>query len=575
MAGVDIAIARRSVGSLLLLMLASCGGGGGGGDDGGGGGGVGPGTLAITYDTGNIAFQSDAPFNLIATTQRITGRVTGAPTGTGAATLYILVEIPPNSFFTVPEVSIDGVDTGHAVVSVRTPQEMGSGVFQGSLRIRACLNSANCSRGEIRGSPFTVNVSYNIGDVIDADTVTPRVVPSGIAGEVILRGHGFTATSTVSFGATPASSVTFRSGTELRATFPALPAGSYPVAINSGAVAFTGALVSVDTPAYAAAWIPHLHPAPFFPTALVYDAERRAFIYGSSSNGVEEVVRYEYSGGDWTHAGTLDNRYVKQLRFSQDGTRLLGLNVEQYVATRLLDLDPVTLAVTRSTTVDGNVWTFALANDGNYVLARLFPGSGRLPPLLFGSADLTAIEPHAVEIDAPAVVASGDGSKVVVFGPYADAGVYDSSAQTWTMPDSAQMGASWENADSGTANLDGTRFAVGGRAFDANLQVIGDVNGEVSSSVLSPDGSRLYVYDQGDLRNNLPAGTLRTFDLNAPVTPGFTYPYLAEVGTPVVLANNPNGVYTSSTPMKMTITPDGRTVLICGVAGCAVQPTPP
>jgi hypothetical protein len=94
---------------------------------------------------------------------------------------------------------------------------------------------------------------------------------------------------------------------------------------------------------------------------------------------------------------------------------------------------------------------------------------------------------------------------------------------------------------------------------------------------LNTDGSRLYVYDQDDRTQAVPIGKLRTYDVNAAPLPAPScfYPCFVEVGTPIVLANNRNGIYTTDWPAAMALTVDGHAIIICGVAGCVIQPTPP
>lgn len=559
------------------LLLASCGGGGGGSDGAGGNGNTGS-SLQATFDTSALTFSATAPFDVIELSKRVNGTVTSTGNGTASGTLYIVVEVPANSLFTVPEAQIDTVDSGHATVQVASPQQMGPGTFDGSFRIRLCLNSQSCSgNSEIRGSPHTVTVHYTVGDVLDADSVTPRTVLSNTPGSVSLRGRGFTSSTTASLGGTAATSVTYVSPTELRAHYPALAAGSYPITLNSGATTFNGALVAVASTNYSYSWVPH-QSSPSFVSALLYDAERGAFVYSAGANGQAQLLRYQFSGGNWVPAGNADGMYITQLRMSHDGSRILALRAEQYVSTKLLDLDPTTLATTRETPIDSHTWSFAVSNDGNYIFAKRFPGSGGyLPPDVFGSNDRTAVTVKRINFHSLESIASGDGSKVAIFGDSGSVGIYDTSTFAWTSVNSSALAGVWNYPHTASANLTGTRFASLGVVVDQNLQPIGQTPVNPQNSILSADGSRLYVYDQGDLSQGAPTGRLRTYDVNAATLPptNTQYRILAEVGTPIVLANNPNGMFTTDSPAAMALTLDGRAVIICGVAGCVVQPTPP
>ena len=573
---------QRALVAYASLLLASCGGGGGGGSPNNGGNNTPPtnasSPLQATFDTGVLTFSAEAPFDIIERTQRVTGTVTATGNGTASGTLYVLIEVPANSFFTVPEAMIDTIDSGHATVQVPSPQEMGPGTFESTFRIRLCLNSSTCSgNSEVRGSPHTVTVRYTVGDVLDADTVTPRVVLSDTPGDVILRGRGFSANTTVSFGSTTASSVEYVNSTTLRVQHPALAAGTYPVAIDSGATTFDGVLVALAPTNYDYAWIPHPLD-PWFASALVYDAERGAFIYAADANGNAQILRYQFSGGSWMAAGVVESQYISQLHMSHDGTSILGLRAEPYVRWSLLDLDPTTLATTSDTTIDNNTWSFALANDGNYILGGRFPGTGGyILPIVFGPERGTGLLADLITFHSLETVASGDGSKVVAFGDAGRVGIYDSLTSTWTSMESNALAGSWSYPHTASADRAGTRFVSMGVVVDENMQAIGQTPVGTQNSILSADGSRLYVYDQGDLNAGTPIGTLRTYDVDAPTSPpnNTSHPVLAEIGAPIVLPDNPNGVHTTDHPAAMALTLDGRAVIICGIAGCVVQPTPP
>jgi hypothetical protein len=263
---------------------------------------------------------------------------------------------------------------------------------------------------------------------------------------------------------------------------------------------------------------------------------------------------------------------------SHDGSKIAALRYEQYVSAKLLEFDPVSLANKHETTLDSNTWSFALSNDGNYVLAKKFPGSGGgLPPDLLGSITsnvntVTRIDFHSLE-----AVASGDGSKVLAFGDSQRVAIYDSAKFTWSSVISKAPAGVWNFPHTGSANLTGTRFASLGVVTDEKMNVIGQTPVGFQNSILSSDGSRLYVYDQDEHRQSVPVGKLRTYDVNAAPLPGVngSDPTLVEIGSPIVLTDNPNGIYTTDSPVGIALTLDDRAMIICGVAGCVVQPTPP
>jgi hypothetical protein len=576
--------------ALSCLCIASCGGGGGGSSGSPGtpskpGGNTGS-PLKAVFNTDALTFSAAAPFDLIALTQKVTATVT--PTGNGAAngTLYVLIEVRANSFFSVPEALVDGSDSGHATVQVVDPQQLGPGTYDGSFVVRLCLNSQSCAgSSEILGSPHAVAVHYTIGDLLDGDTVTPDTTVAGTAGSLILRGRGFTPTTMVSIGGTAPTSVTYVSPTQLNVQYPPLSFGSYPMVLNGGSTQFQGALSAIPPKTYSYGWIPHQSvPSPV--TALVYNPYHDAIVYCVSSSTEMRLFRYRYSAGVWVADGDADGTGITQLRMSHDGSAIVALRTQQFNAAQLVDLNPTTLGTIRETSIDPSTWSFTLANDGNYVLAKRFPGSGGgLPPDLLGSISRKITTAYRLTFNAFESVSSGDGSKVVVFGDSREVGIYDAATFTWTSVKADSPAGDWSFPQTTSANLAGTRFASLGEVTDENMRPIGQAprieqNAPINATgnaLLNSDGSRLYVYDIGDFSQGAPTGRLRTYDVNAsPQPPANTrYPVLTEIGSGIVLANNPHGVYTSQYPARMALTLDGKAIIICGVAGCVVQPTPP
>ncbi len=52
---------------------------------------------------------------------------------------------------------------GSATVRAASSSFVGSGTHTATIRVRACLNSSDCSSGELAGSPASINVSYTVG----------------------------------------------------------------------------------------------------------------------------------------------------------------------------------------------------------------------------------------------------------------------------------------------------------------------------------------------------------------------------------------------------------------------------
>lgn len=167
--------------AFFALSLASCGGGSGSGASAPPP--PPPGTLSLSRSS--VSFSVNGPYAQTPATQTITGTVTGVTT---SGTLYITVSANnPNGFFNVTSVTITG-NTGQLGVIPALPSSLKAGRFQGTITISACLNDSTCKTGQLSGSPQTIPVDYAVASGVDGDTVTPRVIPAGTAGTVILRG---------------------------------------------------------------------------------------------------------------------------------------------------------------------------------------------------------------------------------------------------------------------------------------------------------------------------------------------------------------------------------------------------
>jgi len=545
---------------LVSSVLHSCGGGGGGSSN--------PppppasNPLRVTFATSSVSFNADVPWGA----KPANATVTGTLTGQGSGTLYIVVAVNNPEIFSVTNPTIDsGTASGSLTVVPVQPNDLGSGSWQGTFDIRVCLNDPTCATGQVQGSPFRVNVRYDIPSMLDADTVTPRVVEADEAGSVILRGRNFTNSATVTFGAAPATSVTFVSSTELRANYPALPAGEHAVTINGGALPFTGALTTVAPVNFPAMFIPFSNP-PAFPESVVWDAARRALMFnlqrGTPTPGT--LNRYAYSDGNWQQplVVELDGRLC--LRMSHDNSKLLVLQPWETVTPAVLfELDPVTLTQQRSTVVDGYAKNFALANDGNLIIATDFPGSGRIPPIVFGVNRRTTLHVEMAQSYDAGAIATGDGSRVLILGNVS-AFRYQSSTGQWFDLMSSDAGIDNQYFDMPTSDLTGTRFRVYQGVFDTNLNRLGQAPAPAASGAMNADATRLYTYAHPTLTDA--NAYLHTYDLTQPAAGGnFT-----EIGEPIVLPGVPGGE--STLGPRMVVTPDGGTVFLVGTEGLVVQP---
>jgi hypothetical protein len=535
------------------VVLSACGGGGGGSAP------PPPPPGTISFSTNAVTFKAAGPYAQPPSGQIISGTVTGVTSGT----VYVKVvgnnTVPngSNGFFTVTDMTITG-DSGQASVAPAIPSSIGAGNFQGSIVVTTCLNDSTCQTGQLAGSPTTIPVYYDIASGVDGDTVTPRVVAANAAGEVILRGSGFTGATSVSFGSTAATSMTVVSDSEIDASYPALPAGTYPVTIDSGSIGDTASLVAVSAPAFAATTVPYPAGVSGTPLGIVYDAQRTALFVllpGMQPPNVT-LLRYAFDGSAWGSATQVSLFDVYQIQLSPDGAHLLALANSLDTAS-IVELDPVTLAQTNSTTISSSIATyacgFAFADDGNAIVSTASDtGTGFAPGFVFGAFS-RAVTP-LYQSGGCNPVASGNGAFVAL-----DGATFDASSETVSLQ-GAQTGA-------GTSDdFAGDRFLNGNAVENQLGQTLGYVNS--SYSVINPAGTRGYALS-ADPSSCVPI--LTTFDLTG--TPSGSPYEFPVVGTPLAVADSPSGACLSSLEgYLLAISPDGATVFIAGPGAVVVQP---
>ncbi|GAB4569833.1 MAG: hypothetical protein Tsb007_47210 [Rhizobacter sp.] len=416
----------------------------------------------------------------------------------------------------------------------------------------------------------TVPVTLEIFDPA-VNFVSPYLGTTSVGDEVIIRGHGFSEVASgieVLFGATPALSATVVNDTEIRARYPALAAGTYPVSVrNAGSTLPSRARLQVmDAVSYPYAVIPVQGQA----TDIIFDSERRAiYVYDDWVN--YRLESFRFNGTTWS-AGPV---FSFGGRYATDGWALAPDGSELLLAmggVRRIAPASMTLIGTATATLLNPVFT----NDG-----FAFVRSGRDITSPMHSYDMLAqrTTPLATSLDLSSRFrkASGDGS-VVVFAKYSmfinatpePVALYMASDGSF-----ATTGVSTSNSWNIQLDRIGSRVMLSDKADDGTVTstVYSRAAGALSALgrlptahydeavyLVSPAGRYAYGYVKA-------GNQVRKYDLDSPVSGGFS-----EVGTGTPLADVPNP--TQSYLPTLKISPDGRTLFVVGDQNIIVMPAP-
>ena len=404
--------------------------------------------------------------------------------------------------------------------------------------------------------PVTLNINAR-----GVNFVAPYVAIAGVGGDVIIRGHGFTGVTGVSFGGTPGSGFNFVSDTEIRVTHPALAAGTYPVNVTGGPARPTRAnLVVISPPVLAAAAIMRTSGGV---GNLIYDAQRQALYLMDADNA--RIERYRFAGG-WQPAELFavgGGGGNIRIALSPDGTELLKTG-----GSALVRYDPANFSVLgaadASSLLGLGVGTnlIAFGNDGRAVISASSTSAGAT---LFRYDMLNRIfSGLSTQPDMAnrSIVASADGDTIVLPTFESRAPGFERPVVTYD----ATVGALTEHAGvmtSGTEHAsvsrDGSRMILvsfprspsqtttvynfSGGAGGA-LTVHGTLPADLLGFVISPDGTRAYAYFGGG------TPTVRRYNLSAPGP----FPEIASVAVA-----SPGTFFNA-----MTISPDGGWLFLAG-----------
>ncbi|MFO1338299.1 MAG: IPT/TIG domain-containing protein [Burkholderiaceae bacterium] len=439
-------------------------------------------------------------------------------------------------------------------------ESLANGVYHGAVTLTPAT-----------GEPVTVSATLTI-DRTEVRLVSPGTELAGSAMEVIVRGDNFDKVTVtgVRFGDVASTAFRVVSPTEIRATHPALPAGTYPVTVEDSQhlVRNLSSLSVVAAPVMSTAAFATPPAAPgWYPRAVVYDAPRQALLVGlllNDGSGQSAILRYTYNGATWQGPTqvTTDGG-MTSLSLTMDGKQLLmGLS-----GAIVRHLDPVTLTVLNTSAAGGayfeELTSMPLTSDGYIIGGMGSPSASGYQSVTKYSIRETAFVdlPEGVNMlqDDGAAVASADGSTVLIgnTGPYGRGFVrYDASTGIFTPLDVAAQ------AYGMASDRTGSRFVVGNVGiYDRNLTLLGSLPDGMTTVVMSRDGSRVYALDWDR--------KLWRFELGY-VGGAFSVVQMAAPAT-LVQDPSPNDGF-AHYPVNMTLSPDGGTLFISGTKFTIVMP---
>ena len=424
----------------------------------------------------------------------------------------------------------------------------------------------------------SVAVTYTISSP-RVDFVAPYVQAADVDGSVIVRGHGFfglnSPNATVEFGASGTSTALILSDTEIRASYPALTAGSYDIKVSDGVLTLNTRsgvkLLLVDPlPSSAQTTIGRSGGA-FAANDLIYDAERKAlYLMDQQANRLE---RYQFNGTNWPMTpmvfagGGIANR---RIALSPDGTLLLKTS-DASVLERIDTATFTALPGDDAAPVGSNSLNrIAFANDGTAI------GNSAGATKLYRYDMLRRhFVPLGTEFNLQNrhIAASADGDTLVLTSEVLGSGgsnilTYDASNGTLTEMSAGNSTTSGVDNEKVSISRDGSKTLLispdpsgsGSRpvVYDASFAALGRLPVGLNGFVLKPDGSAAYGYYPGTT-------SVRKFDLTVPPDVGGVFP---EMGSGTVV------VSPGSTSTAMTMSPDGTALFLAGDQQVIVLPAP-
>jgi hypothetical protein len=436
--------------------------------------------------------------------------------------------------------------------------------------VRTASVKVTSATGETFQAMFAINVHRT-----QIDRVAPAIATSTDQSEVILRGHVFdTGTITgVRFGNRDAPAFRIVSPTEIRSTLPLLDAGVYPVSVTgSGANLLSFATLRVVDPTnYAQRRLSNFGGPGTVLKTLYEPARRTVFVAMRPSSGDHDfIAAYSFSSTDWVASQRYESRgvlrsmimgsAVESVLLSEDGFTWKNNGFsDEAIALTYMDYSQSHSYIY----VDGWATNFmrdmAIANDGRAIAVSGndsdLPGSVfTYPSALSDDSSFIQLLPMKFANDAPTnvfnkgvVAGSGDGSRVLLADSATGSKIYEYDSSTGQLRDTQKQATATEMQLDRTGNhvlLDRTR------AYNHDLQLLGQLPATTLASVFSPKGDAIYTFDS--------SGQFIVWNSST----------LAKIREWPAL-NSPGDL---TKPVSMTIAPDERTLFVAGSDAVLVEP---
>jgi hypothetical protein len=534
-------VARRIAGLIVIGSLSACGGGGSDEQN----------SVEVLLSTGTLSFTAQV-VDSAPQSQVITATL-------GEDIVHLSVVHAGSAIGSITHARTG--NTAQITVTPTVPNATGAGRFDGAIAVTGYVCAdATCS-SLAPAQTKTVNVSYQISPVVRL--IAPYVAVAGVSANVVIRGAGFSgfALRNVTFGGTPASSFQLVNDGEITAVYPALVAGNHTVSLDlpdhQGAIQSAATLVTQSPVDH----VPEVLPYPGAPTAIrsvVYDPERSAVLVATDIGG-GTILRYVFANGAWSAPTSHPIAQLQDVALTTNGAEVLALAQTQLIPLTATTMTPGT-AVSAPSLASGNfLKNLAVANNNRAIITTGIAQSASTTLYVYDVATAQMLQSNVL-LNNSVPGASFDGARLVF--SQGDPSLTAEPAVTGYVPTTDAFAATGitlnQNGLAPVLDRNASRMILNGtRVYDSALAFFGALSDAPEAVVLRQNGERAYTYD-------VSAGGVLTFDLTANPDSDVYNPLAAAVP----LIGDPGA------SVKMTISPDGRTLFIAGTTQLVVQPAP-